>query len=147
MPIIATTTVENPAWDLSFVIKRLTSKEKLPPELALRAVEEYRKFLVLCKELPATELCVAGLVDVAWHSHILHTKRYADFCARELGYFLHHSPVAQGDGRPSCLETMTLVADRFGTVDKPIWQPLDDDPDYAAACSVDSEADCGKREA
>ncbi|WP_040776037.1 hypothetical protein [Nocardia pneumoniae] len=37
-------------------------------------------------------------VDEAWHGLILCTKRYADFCARAYGRFLHHFP--EGDGQP-----------------------------------------------
>ncbi|WP_328391954.1 hypothetical protein [Nocardia sp. NBC_00416] len=37
-------------------------------------------------------------VDEAWHGLILCTRRYADFCSRAYGQFLHHYP--EGDGTP-----------------------------------------------
>lgn len=37
-------------------------------------------------------------VDEAWHGFILCTRRYADFCERAYGQFLHHHP--EGAGTP-----------------------------------------------
>jgi hypothetical protein len=33
-------------------------------------------------------------LDWMWHSFILHTRDYADFCRRHFGFFLHHEPAA-----------------------------------------------------
>jgi hypothetical protein len=30
--------------------------------------------------------------DMAWHTHIIHTQLYSDFCHRHFGRFLHHVP-------------------------------------------------------
>ncbi len=32
------------------------------------------------------------IIDELWHTFILHTQEYADFCERYLGFFIHHSP-------------------------------------------------------
>jgi hypothetical protein len=31
-------------------------------------------------------------VDPGWHTLILHTQWYADWCSKNFGYFLHHAP-------------------------------------------------------
>jgi len=33
-------------------------------------------------------------LDWMWHSFILHTRDYANFCQRHFGFFLHHEPAA-----------------------------------------------------
>ena len=39
-------------------------------------------------------------LDWMWHSFILHTRDYADFCQHYFGFFLHHEPAAPAsDGR------------------------------------------------
>ena len=41
-------------------------------------------------------------LDWMWHSFILHTRDYADFCQRHFGFFLHHEPAAPAsDGQAS----------------------------------------------
>ncbi len=49
-------------------------------------------------------------VDEAWHGLILCTKRYADFCARAYGRFLHHFP--EGDGPAD--ESHGTMAEQLG---------------------------------
>ena len=50
-------------------------------------------------ELPERE-AVVGMypeilkLDWMWHSFILHTRDYAEFCGRHFGFFLHHEPAA-----------------------------------------------------
>jgi hypothetical protein len=50
-------------------------------------------------ELPEREVVVGMYpeilkLDWMWHSFILHTRDYADFCGRHFGFFLHHEPAA-----------------------------------------------------
>lgn len=44
---------------------------------------------------PATQPIVMlhGPVDLAWHSFIMHTKLYENFCDDYVGYFIHHTPL------------------------------------------------------
>ncbi|MFE7741513.1 hypothetical protein [Nocardia sp. NPDC057455] len=49
-------------------------------------------------------------VDEAWHGFILCTKRYADFCARAYGRFLHHFP--EGAGPP--IDSHGSMAEQLG---------------------------------
>ena len=98
------------------------------PELGLDgeeveiAVEEYRRFLVLKMENPSVKLAPTGLMDKAWHTHILDTKRYAEDCEAMFGRFLHHHPSYKGvesgdreDVRTRATEMMgALYSERFG---------------------------------
>jgi hypothetical protein len=42
---------------------------------------------------PMNMHAVSDGVDPYWHSHILHTQQYADFCQRVVGGFMHHVPL------------------------------------------------------
>ncbi|WP_399885490.1 hypothetical protein ACGH7X_14805 [Streptomyces sp. BBFR51] len=38
------------------------------------------------------DMAPSQLVDPGWHTLILHTDWYADWCQKHFGYFLHHQP-------------------------------------------------------
>ncbi|MFD9505039.1 glycine-rich domain-containing protein [Streptomyces mirabilis] len=60
-------------------------------------------------------------VDPGWHTLILHTGWYADWCEKSFGYFLHHQPNSKVRTRG----LMTTVADRIRSagfkVDDRLW--------------------------
>ena len=76
--------------DLAFLRAALVARDGLDAATADRALDEYRGFLAACKAAPHARLVPSSLADVAWHRHILHTRRYAADCARLFGGFLHH---------------------------------------------------------
>ena len=53
---------------------------------------EYRRFLTLCVLYPDEAIVPSAPVDDFWHMHILDTEKYANDCAKYLGFFLHHFP-------------------------------------------------------
>ena len=98
------------------------------PELGLdgeeveMAVEEYRRFLVLKMENPGVKLAPTDLMDKAWHTHILDTRRYAEDCQAIFGRFLHHQPsykrTESGERRDVLTRASEMMAklysERFG---------------------------------
>jgi hypothetical protein len=69
---------------------------------ALRAIEEYRKFvfLALVADHPVTP---SDQVDQVWHLHLLCSDAYwNDFCPRVLGRPLHHHRRLVRISRKSC---------------------------------------------
>ncbi|MEU5722740.1 hypothetical protein ABZ783_13055 [Micromonospora sp. NPDC047738] len=64
---------------------------ELAADLPARIMDQALAFLAACAT--ATEpLGPSDLVDVGWHTFILHTRQYADFCQRVAGRFIHHQP-------------------------------------------------------
>lgn len=57
-----------------------------------RAVEDYRKFLVLAATRPELSLVPGADLDEVWHTHILFTKQYHQDCEAVFGGYLHHAP-------------------------------------------------------
>lgn len=49
-------------------------------------------------------------VDALWHTLILDTQRYADFCQRAFGKMLHHHPAAEMQHLSQHLQTQALKA-------------------------------------
>ena len=48
-------------------------------------------FLAVC-DYADRPLGPSPLVDDFWHTFLLHTKAYAEFCEQRFGRFLHHQP-------------------------------------------------------
>lgn len=76
------------------VIKKIKEKYKFATnddiELTLTGALSYFK---LCKENPKKNIPMPSVVvDEVWHEFILHTKNYAEFCEKYIGFFLHHTP-------------------------------------------------------
>ncbi len=76
--------------------QRLARENRWPHSRALRAIEEYKRFVFLG--------CMAGHpvspsedVDQVWHLHLAYTKSYwKDFCGDVLGRPFHHHPTKGG---------------------------------------------------
>ena len=59
-----------------------------------RLIEEYKKFLYLSTVVDF-KVTPSFPIDQAWHSHILFTRSYMNYCETYLGGYFHHGP---GDG-------------------------------------------------
>ena len=105
------------ALDLSMVGQRLASKGWKASRIGT-ALEGYRAFLsvVAGGEMVRPE----PDVDVVWHEHILHTKRYEDDCNAVFGGFLHHNP----DGADAFICTPTVQARSVGEPTVEAGKPL-----------------------
>lgn len=85
------------AYPLEKVRERLTTDGKLSTATIDTAVTEYRKFLSLVLMGNRGLAMTSKEVDEVWHTHILFTKDYADFCTAVFGRFLHHKPNVASD--------------------------------------------------
>ncbi|MFG2102513.1 glycine-rich domain-containing protein [Micromonospora echinaurantiaca] len=73
---------------------------ELASDLPARIMDQALAFLAACAT--ATDpLGPSDLVDIGWHTFILHTREYADFCQRIAGRFIHHQPEPTPDDPPS----------------------------------------------
>jgi hypothetical protein len=60
-------------------------------DLAHRIVDQALAFLA-ASAVATQALGPSDLVDIGWHTFILHTRDYAQFCDRVAGQFIHHVP-------------------------------------------------------
>ena len=77
--------------NFQLIADRMIVKHGWTIERTTSAIDNYRRFLYLCKILgepitPTTE------VDAIWHEHILHTNKYVADYQRIFGDYLHHFP-------------------------------------------------------
>ena len=92
--------VELPTFDLSYVEKQLSDDLPCSDWASGRlgmAVEEYKRFLALCRAFPQKAIGISCDADKVWHRHILNTRRYIADCSEYFGYFLHHTPESETD--------------------------------------------------
>ncbi len=113
------------------VAARLVKEEGISDTEAEAWVAEMLKFLHAAaharREALGFQLRPPHKVDLAWHAFILHTRDYANFCERDVGFFLHHTPDGLGDNGAGIqrtldyLRTRALAEQLFGPVDPEIW--------------------------
>ena len=53
----------------------------------------------LAEDPTAQLVSPSPLVDDVWHVALLFTQEYADYCAREVGFFVHHRPQGERNQR------------------------------------------------
>ena len=81
-------------WDFSLAVKKLqeSNNKGWSESRALKAVEDYKRYLALTKALDGFQLVPNGDLDEIWHLHLLDTRRYVEDCHTLFGGFLHHYP-------------------------------------------------------
>ncbi|MBL8399191.1 MAG: hypothetical protein JNL84_13795 [Candidatus Accumulibacter sp.] len=80
------------SFDLSFVREKLSNDGKLSDSEISQAEEEFRKFLALVLKYDGPLAMIDKRVDEFWHSFILFTPQYRQFCSEVMGFFVDHQP-------------------------------------------------------
>lgn len=102
-------------YDLSAVVSRLKRKQLLPEYLIDDAAYEFKRLMALCVIGHRGIVVPCEPVDEVWHTFMLFTREYAEFCRRVAGGFLHHSPPESTlVGSPSGEDFLTLYRRYFG---------------------------------
>ncbi len=76
---------------------------------------------------PVNSHAISFKLDPFWHSHILHTKQYIEFCNRLVGEVLHHFPLESGNDleREGVKHEMEFTVERlrkiYGDDISPLW--------------------------
>ncbi|MGW5156047.1 glycine-rich domain-containing protein [Nonomuraea wenchangensis] len=78
---------------------RVAHQHNQPTEYAGRIIEQTLLFLYACARNPGVGLTPSPEVDLGWHTFILDTHNYADWCQRVAGRFLHHNPEEPGNDK------------------------------------------------
>jgi hypothetical protein len=110
------------------LVRRIVVDEKISEDLANRIMDQTLAFLGTCAREHAEPMAPSELVDIGWHTFILHTREYAAFCQGVAGRFLHHVPTEDSDanapGERACATLVRTVAaiDAAGfAVDTALW--------------------------
>jgi hypothetical protein len=100
---------------------KITRKHNWKSGFALRAINEYKKFVYLgiVSEFYVTP---SKVIDVVWHEHLLFSKAYREFCTTVIEYEFDHYPELipyaeqTGTFQAQYEETMELYFVEFGVV-------------------------------
>ncbi|MFE5296464.1 glycine-rich domain-containing protein [Streptomyces sp. NPDC056632] len=100
---------------------------EIDPATADRIINQTAAFLAAGARLPGQFLVPSPLVDIGWHTFILHTVDYADFCQRIAGRFIHHVPTDDEGDVPGTISeardrTIAAISAAGYWVDLPLWQ-------------------------
>lgn len=117
--------------------KRLAKRNKWDIALALRVIEEYRKFLFLLK-VTGHMVTPSTFVDEAWHLHLIYTYSYWEvLCMRIFKQPIHHHP---GNGSDADQAKFAALYERtledykgfFGAPPVQIWGKPNESIDWRA---------------
>jgi len=121
------------------VLRRYCKEHHAAPWEAEEVFQEMLKFLYLCSRATTDGPEGFGIVvsteiekiDWMWHTFLLFTMDYADFCERHFGFFLHHvpneaedqneTPVDENDLRSRVERQFALVYDVLGEKTLTAW--------------------------
>jgi hypothetical protein len=66
-----------------------------------------RDYFAICLQAGSKPVAMPSrAVDEAWHTFIIYTRAYQDYCQRGLGRFLHHTPVEVMSGPTTAQESI-----------------------------------------
>lgn len=92
--------LDDPNASITFTDK-LISEQQWSRKFAHKAIEEYKRFMLLCVVLP-NGASPSYVVDQVWHLHLTYTQSYwVDFCRNTLGKDVHHFPSKGGSEEDS----------------------------------------------
>ncbi|MFJ1974690.1 hypothetical protein ACIO93_39370 [Streptomyces sp. NPDC087903] len=66
------------------------------------------------------------LVDPGWHTLVLHTDWYANWCQEQFGYFLHHRPNSRIRTRGLMTSVVEKIRSAGFEVDERLWETAAD---------------------
>lgn len=121
------------------LVKRIMKDEDMERTLAERIMDQTLAFLQLCAAEPKGGYSPSPMVDIGWHTFILYTRFYAEFCMKIGSQFIHHEPSdVPGVNYPAgnIGRTVAALAKHGIKLDEQMW--LNRNEGCSTYCSGDS---------
>lgn len=125
---------------VEWTIRRYNSDTDLPTSRAMvDAFLQWASLAPLNREDQQITMFVSP-VEEAFHSFVLNTRLYQEFCDRFLGFFFHHEPLTDGNGpevEALARRTVSLLQQEFGNELHPLlrdWVCAFENGNYVVAC-------------
>ncbi|WP_437929914.1 FAD-linked oxidase C-terminal domain-containing protein [Sorangium sp. So ce291] len=80
-------------FPMGTVLERYSKDHKIAAPAAKEHERELKRFLCLCAMNPSTPYEMRGPIDHLWHTFLIFTKQYAEFCQQVASQFIHHFPL------------------------------------------------------
>ncbi|MGW3194044.1 glycine-rich domain-containing protein [Streptomyces sp. NPDC001118] len=81
--------------------------------------------ITLCYVMGSTNagdvMAPSKVVDPGWHTFMLHTEDYADWCTENFGYFLHHRPNSKVRTQGLMVDVVGRIRAEGFAVDERLW--------------------------
>ena len=137
------------AFPMDDVLLRYAKETGCSMEVAKQHEREIKRFLAICALTPPGEhIGMKGPLDKLWHTFIIFTKPYSDFCRQVAGRYIHHYPVVSREAKPTggYINFQKAYLHLFGEVaPSEFWPPVrwggESDPE-ASSAPADCEWDC-----
>ncbi|MGV1905722.1 glycine-rich domain-containing protein [Agrobacterium cavarae] len=137
-------------FTLEPVLSRYCREEGLSPDIAQAHRRELLRFLALCATATnhGKSYGMTGAVDELWHTFVIFTREYADFCEAVAGRFLHHVPEVEGSMSPSTVSLyLSFLEDYEAVFEEPApaayWPRPDGDPESNQCRGCSACSGCG----
>jgi len=85
------------SFPMDDLLRKYCMEHSLPIETGREHEREIKRFLALSVINSSTKYMMSGPMDELWHSFILFTKKYHDFCYLVAGHYIHHTPSIPND--------------------------------------------------
>lgn len=92
------------AYQNDSIVRKFREHYPVSREQAQALFHETKKWLWLCAAsqwIPGAPSMIVTdeirIIDEMWHTFILFTREYHQFCARFFGAYIHHAPATEGD--------------------------------------------------
>lgn len=106
------------------LVERIMCDERMEEDLAERVMDQALAFLAT-SAASDEQLAPSPTVDIGWHTFLLYTREYSEFCDRVAGRFLHHVPADAEAPALSAVElnerTVEAIQDAGYRLDAPLW--------------------------
>ncbi len=131
-----------PARLFDRMVRRVAAEHPEHAEQAGQIVDQALAFLAACAARPDEPLSPSPKVDIGWHTFILYTRPYAQFCDQLAGHFIHHvpddDPAAVRVSGPATIRRTVAVMRELGLpVVEDLWRD-------AADCSGSGTGKCSQ---
>lgn len=108
------------AWRDDDIVRRYCADHNATPDDGEACFAAFKQFMVICGTSSSVR-APSEPVDDMWHTALLFTRAYRDFCTDYLGAFVHHLPVTRKADVDIYHETRRLALEVFGALDNRYW--------------------------
>lgn len=101
----------------------LAREDNLTEARAARIIDQALAFLMTLAGHEGKPLSPSRAVDPGWHTFVLHTREYAEWCQNTAGRFMHHNPLPGSGARDGIAVRRTVAAMEAAgfAVDRCLW--------------------------
>ncbi|MFJ7155892.1 glycine-rich domain-containing protein [Streptomyces sp. NPDC101118] len=86
-----------------------------------RVMDQALAFVWVIGDTGADDMAPSAAVDPGWHTFMLHTREYADWCADRFGRFVHHAPNSKVRTRGLMISVVERLQGAGFAVDEALW--------------------------